>query len=87
MATLNILFGPVGELLHKVNMDPQAIYSKDISSRLITAFDLYLLHAKQSERMFTSIQPNHNSLTTEWFGMGYQLVSDDRFRPYIDNIL
>ena len=53
----------------------------------LTAFETFLMARNKSEKMFISVQPNVNPLTQKVNGMGYQLVYDHRFRPFIESKL
>ncbi|MCG7868800.1 MAG: hypothetical protein JAY74_20820 [Candidatus Thiodiazotropha taylori] len=75
------------ELFAKQENDPSKITSSELMTLLSTAFDTNLMSRKRSERMFYAVQENVNPYSRKLNGMGYQLVYDHRFRPFVDSKL
>ena len=84
---LGTLFQDCINTFVRAKYDPQEIPSKHLMNGLLTSFETFLLARNKSEKMFFSVQPNVNPLATKMNGMGYQLVYDHRFRPFIESKL
>lgn len=83
----NASFKDTIELFAKQDNGPSKITSSELLTHLSTAFDTHLMSRKRSERTFYAVQENGNPYSCKVNGMGYQLVYNHRFRPFIDSNL
>ena len=82
----NLMHGAV-QLIDDHDQDPTKLTSTNLMNKIIESYNMHLMDRHRSEVMFSEIQPNTNSLSQKMTGMGYQLIYDHRFLPFIQSKL
>ena len=82
----NLMHGAV-QLIDETDQDPTKLTSTNLMHKILESYNVHLMDRSRSEVMFTEIQANTNSLSQKMKGMGYQLIYDHRFLPFIQSKL
>ena len=77
----------VVEVIDQKEQDPTKLTSANLMHTIIASYDIHLMDRRRSALMFAEIQPNINQYTQKMTGMGYQLIYDHRFLPFIQSKL
>ena len=75
------------QLIDDSDQDPFKVTSTNLMHKILDSYNMHLMDRSRSEVMFTEIQPNTNTLSQKMTGMGYQLIYDHRFLPFIQSRL
>ena len=75
------------QLIDNSDQDPMKLTSTNLMHKILDSYNMHLMDRSRSEVMFTEIQPNTNTLSQKMIGMGYQLIYEHRFLPFIQSRL
>ena len=75
------------DLIDGKDQDPTKLTSTHLMHTILEAYNMHLMDRHRSEVMFEEIQPNTNTLSQKMSGMGYQLIYNHRFLPFIQSKL